>query len=82
MAHRGELKEVALSSTKPNDLLSVEEVAKICGLTHGRVCQLLRAGVMKGEKYRNIIWQVRRRDAEAFCERPTTVGRPRNSESG
>lgn len=82
MAHRGELKEVSLSSAKSNDLLSVEEAAELCGLTHSRVCQLLRAGIMKGEKLRGVFWQVTRKEAEKFSHRPTAAGRPRISEAG
>lgn len=82
MAYRGEIKEVSLSATKPSDMLSVKEVAELCGITHGRVCQLLRDGIMKGQKFQKIVWQVRRREAEKFIERPTSVGRPRISEAG
>lgn len=82
MAYRGEMKEVALSSAKPNDLLSVEEVAELCGMSHSRVCQLLRAGLMKGEKLRGVFWQIARKEAEKFSQRPTAAGRPRISEAG
>lgn len=83
MAYRGDLREVSASAKKkPDDLLSVEEVAELCGLTHGRVCQLLRSKAMKGEKHRGIIWQITRAEAEKFSQRPTAAGRPRISEAG
>lgn len=82
MAHEGNMKKVPLSAAKPNDWLSVDEVAELCGMTHGRVCQLLRAGTMAGEKFRNAIWQVKRKEAAKFIERPTSSGRPRISEAG
>ncbi len=81
MAQRGESREVPLSATRANDLLSVHEVATLCGMTHSRVCQLLRSGEMKGKKFRDVIWQVKRKDAEKFAERPNPEGRPRISES-
>lgn len=81
MAQRGETKEVPLSAAKANDLLTVDEVAALCGMTHSRVCQLLRSGEMKGAKFRGIVWQVRRKDAEKFEKRPNPEGRPRISES-
>ncbi len=80
MAHRGEMREIPLSRAKSNDLLTVDEVANLCGMTHGRVCQLLRSGAMRGQKLRTL-WQVARKEAEKFIERPTTAGRPRVSES-
>lgn len=70
-----------LSAAKANDLLTVEEVAELCGITHSRVCQLLRAEIMKGVKWRGILWQIKRKEAERFINRPTPGGRPRISES-
>ena len=79
MATRGRVEEVPLAkATKPTDLLSAHEVAELCGMTHGRVCQLLQSGEMKGEKLRQIIWQIERREAEKFIHRPDGPGRPRN----
>lgn len=77
MAYRGTLIEVPLSKTKSTDKLTVEEVAELCGLTHGRVCQLLRSGEMKGEKFANVVWQIERREADKFRNRTTGKGRPR-----
>lgn len=77
MAERGRIKVVPLSDTKPDDLLSVDEVAELLGCTHGRVCQLLRTGELRGEKFRNIVWQIKRSDAEKFVREPGTPGRPR-----
>jgi len=77
LATRGKSKEVPLAEARPTDLLSAHEVAEICGMTHGRVCQLLQAGEMKGDKLRGIIWQIERREAEKFIERPDGPGRPR-----
>lgn len=77
MATRGKVEEVKLADTKPTDKLSVDEVAELTGLTHSRVCQLLRAGTMVGDKFRGIVWQVERKEAERFKERFTERGRPR-----
>jgi hypothetical protein len=70
---------VPLAQAKPTDLLSAHEVAELCGMTHGRVCQLLQSGEMKGEKMRGIIWLIERREAEKFVNRPEGPGRPRIS---
>lgn len=77
MATRGKVTEVPLAEAKPTDLLSAHEVAELCGMTHGRVCQLLQSGEMKGSKLRGIMWQVERREAERFSSRPEGPGRPR-----
>lgn len=79
MATRGVVTEVKLAEARPTDLLTADEVAEICGMTHGRVCQLLQAGIMKGTKLRGILWQVQRREAERFVNRPDGPGRPRRS---
>lgn len=77
MAYRGRLEEVPLAKTKPTDKLTVDEVAKLCNLTHGRVCQLLRSGEMKGEKFAGVVWQIERREADKFAKPPEGKGRPR-----
>jgi hypothetical protein len=77
LATRGNLTEVPLAQAKPTDLLTATEVAELCGMTHGRVCQLLQKGLMKGHKMLGIIWQVERREAEKFAQRPEGPGRPR-----
>lgn len=77
MATRGKTTEVSLVETKPTDMLTAAEVAELCGMTHGRVCQLLQSGEMKGEKFRGILWQVQRREAEKFASKPEGKGRPR-----
>lgn len=66
-----------LAEAKPTDQLSVDEVAELCGMTHGRVCQLLRAGEMKGTKRRGGIWEIERREADKFKKQPQGKGRPR-----
>jgi hypothetical protein len=78
LATRGKVTEVPLAETKPTDLLSADEVAELCGMTHGRVCQLLQSKTMKGNKLRGIIWQVERREAEKFRKPSEGPGRPRN----
>lgn len=78
MATRGKTVEVSLAQAKPTDLLSADEVAELCGLTRGRVSQLLISGEMKGKKLRNLFWQVERREAEKFVSQPDGPGRPRN----
>lgn len=77
MAYRGGLEEVPLAKTKPNDMLTTEEVAELCGLTHGRVCQLLRSGEMKGNKFAGVVWQIERKEADKFVKQPEGKGRPR-----
>ncbi len=79
MATRGKVTKVALAQTKPTDWLTPEEVAELCGMTHGRVCQLLRSGSMKGEKRRGGLWEVQRREAVKFSHRSGGRGRPRIS---
>jgi excisionase family DNA binding protein len=81
MAQRGVTKEVQLADTKADDLLTVKEVATLCGMTHSRVCQLLRSGEMRGKKLQRVLWQVKRREAEKFVERKNPEGRPRVSET-
>ena len=68
-----------LADSKPTDKLSVVEVAELTGMTHGRVCQLLRSGEMKGIKFRGVLWEIERREAEKFMEQPNGGGRPRGS---
>jgi hypothetical protein len=77
VATRGRITEVPLAEAKPTDMLSAHEVAELCGMTHGRVCQLLQSGEMKGTQGRGRIWQVQRREAEKFANRPEGPGRPR-----
>ena len=77
MADRGHLEEVPLSKTKSTDMLTVDEVAELCGLTHGRVCQLLRSEEMRGTKFAGVVWQIERREAEKFKQKPQAKGRPR-----
>jgi hypothetical protein len=77
VATRGKVTEVPLAQAKPTDLLTAYEVAELCGMTHGRVCQLLQSGQMKGSKLRKIWWQVERREAAKFASRPEGPGRPR-----
>ena len=78
LATRGKLTEVSLAQAKATDLLSADEVAELCGMTRGRVSQLLISGEMRGTKMRNLFWQVERREAEKFMEQPGGGGRPRS----
>ena len=61
-------------------LLTVREVCHLTGLTHGRVCQLLRSGQMKGTKIGRLMWLIPENEAKKFVD-PTPVGRPRRGES-
>jgi excisionase family DNA binding protein len=79
MATRGIGKEVPLAATKSTDWLTTEEVAVLCGMTHSRVCQLLRSKQMNGEQGRGRIWRIQRREAEKFREQPDGAGRPRRA---
>ena len=76
MATRGNFQDVPLTTSKSTDWLSPDEVAELCGMTHGRVCQLLRSGEMVGRKRRGL-WEVQRREAEKFKDQPEGGGRPR-----
>jgi len=58
-------------------LLTASEAADLLGMTHGRVCQLLRAGLMKGHKVGRLVWLIPESEAKKFVEKPT-VGRPRS----
>jgi len=78
MAERGKYQQVALTDTKATDLLSVDEAARLIGVTSGRIRQLLSSGELRGEKFRNLIWQIRRSDAEKFANQPEGPGRPRS----
>lgn len=78
MAQRGKLTEVPITEAKPTDLLSVDEVAAMIGVTRSRVSQLLISGEMKGDKLRGILWQIERREAERFMNQPAGRGRPRS----
>lgn len=79
MATRGRTEEVSLANSKPTDWLNTEEVAVLCGMTHSRVCQLLRSKLMKGEQGRGRIWRIQRREAEKFTTQPEGAGRPRRA---
>jgi hypothetical protein len=79
VASRGNTKEVSLAQAKANDWLTPEEVAVLCGMTHSRVCQLLRKQIMKGEQGRGRLWRVQRREAEKFLDQPDGAGRPRRA---
>lgn len=68
---------MSIVEAKPGDLLSPEEVAELCGMTHGRVCQLLRSGEMKGTKGRGGLWDIPLREAKKFVKQPEGGGRPR-----
>lgn len=57
--------------------LTVSEAAQIVGITNGRLCQLLRAGVLKGHKAGNCAWMIPRKEIERFKAKPQTTGRPR-----
>lgn len=77
MAIRGNVIKVALAQAKPTDRLSPDEVAELCGMTHSRVCQLLRSQQMHGTKGRGGLWEIERREAEKFIAQPSGGGRPR-----
>ncbi len=78
MAVKGKVKEISMAEASPTDMLSADEVAELCGMTHGRVCQLLQSGEMAGTKFRDIVWQIERREAERFLNQPDGGGRPRS----
>lgn len=53
--------------------LTVEAAATVLGLTTGRVRQLLRAGILNGEKITERCWLISRTSVDAYR---TTVRRP------
>ena len=59
--------------------VSVDEAARAIGCTTGRVCQLLRAGIIDGIKLGARTWAVNFSSLEKFSEKPQGVGRPRIS---
>lgn len=61
----------------PENFLNVREAASVIGCTEGRICQLLRAGVVRGEKLNERAWLIYRDSAEAYARSPRLVGRPR-----
>ena len=77
MAIKGNLTEVPADKASPTDLLSTAEVAELCGMTKGRVCQLLQSGEMIGKKLRGLYWMIERREADKFADQPVGGGRPR-----
>jgi len=56
------------------------EAASIIGCTEGRVCQMARAGELKGQKMGKRAWIILRKDCEKYAKSPQKVGRPRNSQ--
>lgn len=58
-------------------LLQVVEVARLTGLTRGRVIQLLLAKHMRGQKV-GPFWLIPESEAKRFVDRPSKVGRPRS----
>lgn len=57
--------------------LSVRDAASILGCTHGRIRQLLLAGILPGEKLNERAWAIRRTAVEKLAKQPQTTGRPR-----
>lgn len=57
--------------------LTVAEAAELVGITTGRLCQLLRAGVLKGHKAGERTWLIPRKELDRFKAKPQTTGRPR-----
>jgi excisionase family DNA binding protein len=60
-------------------LLTVAEAAALLGVTPGRICQMLWAGQMAGQKV-GVIWLIPEREVLRHRERPSKVGRPRSGE--
>lgn len=53
------------------------EAAEVIGITQGRLCQLLRAGILKGRKAGQQTWLIPKREVERFQSTPQKTGRPR-----
>ena len=75
---KGNITKIPQAKALSVDMLAVDEVAELCGMTVGRVYQLLRSGEMKGTKYRNVYWQITKKQAAKFRHHPDGGGRPRN----
>lgn len=61
-----------------DDFLTVTQAAVRLGCTPGRVRQMLRSGILPGEKMSPWLWMIPKKAvAKAEKARPTT-GRPRN----
>lgn len=63
-----------------DDYVTVAEAAEIIGCTDGRVCQMARAGELKGQKMGKRTWIILRKDCEKYAKTPQKMGRPRNSQ--
>lgn len=63
------------------DAVSATDAAEIIGCTTGRVRQLLRDGMLRGQKLGKRAWAVSRVDAEKLATKPATTGRPRKSQA-
>ncbi len=59
--------------------LTVAEAAERLGVNHSRVCQLLRAGRLKGQKIGRLMWLIREEDLEKFAAEERKPGRPRKN---
>jgi len=68
---------VGLKIARPGEFVSTDEAARILGMTPGRVCQLLRAGEMQGQKIGRRVWVIPRAEVERIKRIPQKVGRPR-----
>lgn len=60
------------------DAVSVSQAAEIIGCSTGRVRQLLRDGLIRGEKLGPRAWVVSRVDAQKMAVTPAKTGRPRS----
>lgn len=60
-----------------DDLVSVDEAAKIIGCTDGRVRQMLIEGRLEGQKLNKRAWGIRRAEAERLRDMEYGTGRPR-----
>lgn len=59
-------------------MYTVQEAAEASGLTHGRICQLLRSGEIKGQKVGRLMWLIPESEVRRIAERGGGPGRPRS----
>jgi hypothetical protein len=65
----------------PHTMISVEKAAEIIGVTTGRVRQLLRGGLLVGQKFSPRTWVVDERSAQKVRKTQHSVGRPRSRQN-
>ena len=63
-----------------HDFVTVQEAADTIGITHSRVCQMIRAGELKAERLGDRIWLISCREVSRVKKSKRRGGRPRVSD--